>query len=91
MKLFYSNKSNYDLIGYANAGYLRDPYLFTYEVTTISWRSIKQTITTTSSNLTEILAIHKAKRACVWLGSMTHHIRERYGLSFSESLPTILS
>ena len=36
MKLFYSNKSNYDLIGYANAGYLRDPYLFTYEVTTIS-------------------------------------------------------
>ena len=38
MSLFYSNKSNFNLVGYANAGHLSDPYkagsqtcyLFTY-------------------------------------------------------------
>jgi len=96
--LFYSNKSNFDLVGYADAGYLSDPhkarfqigYLFTCGETTISWRSVKQTMTATSSNHAEILAIHEASRECVWLRSMTHHIRETCGLSFSKNLPTIL-
>ena len=96
MSLFYSNKSNFDLVGYA--GYLSDPhkarsqtsYLFTCGGTAISWRSVKQTMTTTSSNHAKILAIHEASRECVWLRSMTHHIRETCGLSFSKNLPTIL-
>jgi len=96
--LFYSNKSNFDLVGYADAGYLSDPhkarsqtcYLFTCRETVISWRFVKQTMTTTSSNHAEILAIHEASRECVWLRSMTHHIRETCGLSFSKNLPTIL-
>ncbi|KAK8586034.1 hypothetical protein V6N13_130560 [Hibiscus sabdariffa] len=53
--------------------YLSDPhnarsqtgYVFTYGGITISWRSIKQTIATTSSNHAEILAIHEATRECV--------------------------
>ncbi|KAL4032173.1 hypothetical protein IC575_005238 [Cucumis melo] len=98
MSLFYSNKSNFDLVGYADAGYLSDPhkarsqtgYLFTCGGTVISWRSVKQTMTATSSNHAEILAIHEASRECVWLRSMTHHIRETCGLSFSKNLPTIL-
>ncbi|KAL0543958.1 hypothetical protein IC582_019068 [Cucumis melo] len=98
MGLFYSNKSNFDLVGYADAGYLSDPhkarsqtgYLFTCGGTAISWRSVKQTMTATSSNHAEILAIHEASRECVWLRSMTHHIRETCGLSFSKILPTIL-
>ena len=45
MGLFYSNKSNFDLVGYADSGYLSDPhkarsqtgYLFTCGGTAISW------------------------------------------------------
>ena len=33
-------------------------YLFTYENTAILWRSVKQTISATSSNHAEIIAIH---------------------------------
>ncbi|KAL0537210.1 hypothetical protein IC582_026185 [Cucumis melo] len=96
--LFYSNKSNFDLVGYADAGYLSDPhkarsqtgYLFTCGGTVISWSFVKQTMMVTSSNYAEIFAIHDASRECVWLRSMTHHIRETCGLYFSKNLPTIL-
>ena len=98
MKLFYSNKSKFNQVGFVDFGYLSDPYkaksqsgyLFTYEGTTISWRSMKQTITTTTSNHAEILAIHEASTKCIWLRSMTQHIREPCGLSFSKLLPTKL-
>ena len=76
MGLYYSKESKSQLIGYADAGYLSDPhiarsqmgYVFTYNDTTISWRSVKQTMIATSSNHSEILASHK----CVWLRSMIH-------------------
>ncbi|KAL0549877.1 hypothetical protein IC582_014367 [Cucumis melo] len=66
--LFYSNKSNFDSVSYADAGYLSDPhkgisqigYLFTCGGTAISWRSVKQTMTATSSSHAEIFAIHEA-------------------------------
>ena len=56
MGLFYPNDSKLDLMGYANVGYLSDPhngrsqkgYLFTCGGTTISWQSVKQTITAKS-------------------------------------------
>ncbi|XP_060216728.1 secreted RxLR effector protein 161-like [Lycium barbarum] len=67
---FYSNESNSQLIGYADAGYLSDPhkgrsqtgYLFTCGGTAISWRSTKQTMVATSSNHAKIIAIHEASR-----------------------------
>ena len=57
-------------IGYIDAGYLSDQYkarsltgyLFTCGDTTISWRSMKQTLVVTSSNHAEIIAIHEASR-----------------------------
>ena len=75
MGLFYSNKDSADLVGYADAGYLSDPhktqsqtdYLFTYEGTDISWRSMKQFIVATYSNHAEIIAIHETiSTECVW-------------------------
>jgi hypothetical protein len=98
MGLFFSNVSKSDLIGYADAGYLSDPhngrsqtgYLFTCGGTAISWRSVKQTITATSSNHAEILAIHEASRECVWLRSVIQHIRHTCGLSSGEMIPTII-
>ena len=58
------------MLGYADAGYILDPrkgrsqtrYVFNYNGTTISWRFVKQTIIATSSNHSEILAIHEASR-----------------------------
>ncbi|KAL0715150.1 hypothetical protein Bca4012_064472 [Brassica carinata] len=96
--LFYANQNKEDLIGFADAGYQSDPhsaksqtgYVFTYGGTAISWRSVKQTISATSSNHSEILAIHEANRECVWLRLMTHHIRTACGITEGKDGPTIL-
>ena len=98
MGLFYSNKSKEKLLGYADAGYLSDPhkarsqtgYVFNYNRTAISWRSVKQTMVATSSNHSEIIAIHEASRECIWLRSMIHHIQESCRLSSVKDKPTIL-
>jgi hypothetical protein len=98
MGLFYSKGSKSQLSGYADAGYLSDPhkarsqtgYLFTCGNTAISWRSVKQTMVATSSNHSEILAIHEASRESIWLRSMIQHIRETCGLSSIKNSPTIL-
>ena len=45
---------------------------------------------TTSSNHSEILAIHEASRECIWLRSMIQHIQESCGLSSIKGDPTIL-
>ena len=98
LRLFYPNGSNQKLVGYANVGFLFDPhkgqsqtgYLFTYENIVISWRSVKQTISATSSNHAEIIAIHEASRECAWLRSVIQHIHENCGLSSIKNSPTIL-
>ncbi|WJZ98775.1 hypothetical protein VitviT2T_017282 [Vitis vinifera] len=98
MGLFYSRESKQQLLGYADAGYLSDPhkgrsqtgYVFNYNGTAISWRSVKQTMVATSSNHSEILAIHEASRECIWLRSMIQHIRESCGLSSIKDDPTTL-
>ncbi|XP_070014474.1 secreted RxLR effector protein 161-like [Nicotiana sylvestris] len=78
--------------------YLSDPhkarsqtcYLFTYGGTTISWRSMKQTISATSSNHAEIIVIHEASRECIGLRSMTQHIQEMCGFPMKIDNPTTL-
>ncbi|XP_073129132.1 secreted RxLR effector protein 161-like [Henckelia pumila] len=98
MGLFYSTKSKSSLVGYADAGYLFDPhkaksqtgYVFTRGDTAISWRSVKQSLTTTSSNHSEIMAMHEASRECVWLRSMTQHIQESCGLPTTKDSPTVI-
>ena len=44
----------------------------------------------TSSNHSEILVMHEAIRAFVWLRSMIQHIRESCGLSSIKNNPTVL-
>ena len=98
MGLFYSNQSISQLVGYADAGFLSDPhngksqtgYLFTCGGTAVSWRSTKQTLSATSSNHAEIIAVHEASRECVWLRSMTQHIESMCGLILDQKVPTIL-
>ena len=96
--LFYPKGPNLQLFGYANTRYLSDPhkdwsqtgYLFTCGNTTISWRFVKKTLSATSSNHSEIIAIHGASREYIWLRSVIQHIRENCGLSPIKDRPTIL-
>jgi len=55
--------------------------LFTCGGTTISWQSMKQTITETLLNHAEILTLHEASRECIWLRSIIQHVRQTCGLS----------
>lgn len=65
------------LVCYSNAGYLSDPhnaisqngYVFLFSGTNFSWRSVKQTTVTTSTNHSEIVALYEVIWECVWLRS----------------------
>nr|GEZ17763.1 retrovirus-related Pol polyprotein from transposon TNT 1-94 [Tanacetum cinerariifolium] len=93
MGLYYTNSSQRNLVGFADAGYMSDPhtgrsqtgYIFTSSNNSISWRSVKQTMSATSSNHVEILAIHEASREC-----MIQHICESCGISSGYETPTVL-
>ncbi|GKF68655.1 hypothetical protein Tco_0198334 [Tanacetum coccineum] len=63
-------------------------YVFTSSNTAILWHFVKQTMSVTSSNHAKILAIYEASQECVWLRSMTQHIRESCRISSSQESPT---
>ena len=44
----------------------------------------------TSSNHSDILALHEANHECIWLKSMIQHIQESCGFPFSKDNPTTL-
>ena len=98
MGLFYSKESKQQLLGYVDAGYLSDPhkarsqtrYVFNCNGAAISWKYVKQTMVATSSNHSEILALHEANREYIWLRSMIQHIQESCSLPFSKDNPTTL-
>jgi hypothetical protein len=98
MGLLYKKIADPKLVGYADVGYTSDPhkarsqtgYVFTYGNTAISWRSTKQTLVATSSNHSEIIALHETSRECVWLRSMIQHIQESCGIKTIKENPTVI-
>ena len=48
-------------------------------------KSSKQTLTATSTNHSEIIALYEASRECVWLRRMINHIEQSYGIGSIES------
>jgi len=52
-------------------------------------KSSKQTLTATSTNHSEIIALYEALRECVWLRRMINHIQQSCGIGSIES-PTII-
>jgi hypothetical protein len=64
--------------------------MFTYDGTAISWRSTKQTLTATSSNHAELIALYDAGRKYVWLRSMIQHIQEECGLESVRENPMVI-
>ena len=97
MGLFFDKGDKTGLVGYADAGYLSDPfsaksqngYVFIMNGTAISWRSQKQTLTSTSTNHAELIALYEASREAVWLRSLIKHIFDSTGFT-KLSLPTTL-
>jgi hypothetical protein len=95
--LFYSRNQDPILLGYTDAGYLSDPhhgrsqtgFVFLQGGTAISWKSSKQTLTSTSTNHSEIIALFEASRECVWLRRVIHHITQSCGIGTAET-PTII-
>ena len=68
MRLFYSKALDPQFFGSVDEGYLSDHHkarlqtghIFTYGNTAISWRSVKQTMVTTTSSHSKILVMHEA-------------------------------
>ena len=75
LRLHYTEDQTPRLIGYADTGYKSDVrtgksqtgYVFIKNNAPILWKSVKQTITATSTNHSELLAFHEATRELVWL------------------------
>ena len=55
----------------------------------MSWKSVKQTVTSTSTNHAELIAFHEASRELVWLCTMEHIILQQAGLALSRE-PTVI-
>ena len=80
--LFYSKNQDLILLGYTDVGYLSNPhngrsqtgFVFLQGGTTISWKSSKQTLVSTSTNHSKIVALYEASHECVWLCRMINHI-----------------
>ena len=95
--LFFKKNHDPSMIGYTDADYLSDPhnrksqtgFVFLHGGTAISWKSSKQTLSATSTNHSEIIALYEVSRECVWLRWMINHIQRSCGIGSIES-PTII-
>ena len=90
--LFYKAGDDSNIKGHVDAYYLFDPhkgksqtyYVFLRQGATISWKSTKHNLTTTSSNHSEIIALHEASRECVWLRLVDGFIKGSCGFFICE-------
>jgi hypothetical protein len=95
--LFYSRNQDLILLGYIDAGYLSDPhngrsqtdFVFLHGRTTISWKSSKQTLVSTSTNHSDIIALYEASRGWIWFRRMINHIIQSCGIGALETPTTI--
>ena len=90
--LFYHKTNNPEIQGFAysgfrtglNAGYSQTGYIFMKCGAPISWKSTKQTVTTTSTNHAELLAFHEAAREVVWLRTLERILNQQCKLRIND-------
>ena len=76
--LYYKKDTKGEITWYADSGFKTDEvtgksqtsYIFIKNGAPISWKSAKQTVTTTSMNHAEFLVFHEASKEAVWLRTM---------------------
>ena len=96
--MFYKVEEDSNIKGYVDAGYLSDPnkeksqtgHVFLRQGAVISWKSTKQGLATTSSNHSEIIALHKASRECIWLRLVDGFIKGSCGFSNVPESATVI-
>ena len=84
-------------MGYADAGYKSDPktgksqtgYIFIKNGAPVSWKSVKQTVTATSTNHAELIAFHEASRELAWLRTMERLLTSQASIALAEE-PTVI-
>ena len=97
MGLLYSRNGAAKFVGYVDAGYKSDPktgksqtgYIFIKNGAPISWKSVKHTVTATSTNHIELIAFHEASRELVWLRTMECIVMSQTSVALSEE-PTVI-
>ena len=97
MGLFYTKGGQEEITGYADAGFRSDEvsrksqtgYIFIKNNAPITWKSVKQTVTTTSTNHSELVAFHEAAREAVWLRNTNELIKKQCGLD-QDNKPIII-
>jgi hypothetical protein len=95
--LLYTQGRTSEITGYADAGFRLDEvsgksqtgYIFLKNNAPIVWKSVKQTVTATSTNHSELIAFHEATREAVWLRNMNQIILSQYGIT-QEITPTVI-
>ena len=95
--LHFTKRANSQVVGYADSGFRTDEtngksqtgYIFLKNGAPISWKSVKQTITATSTNHAELIALHEAAREAVWLRTMVKVISEQCRLQVEEKATVI--
>jgi hypothetical protein len=95
--LFYCRNQDPTLLGYTDAGYLSGPhndrlqigFVFLQGGTSISWKTTKQKLVSTSTSHFEIIALYEASRGCVWPRRMIKHIIQTCGIGAIDT-PTII-
>lgn len=86
-----------EIIGYANSGFKTNEttekfqtwYIFLKNGAPILWKPIKQTVTTTSTNHAELLALHEASREVVWLRTMEKVLAKQCKIELGTKLTII--
>jgi len=74
-KLVYKRNESLDLVGYANADFAgcaddlksTSGFVFLFEGAAVSWKSVKQSIVTTSTMQAEFIACYEATCQAIWL------------------------
>ena len=83
--------------GFADIGYKSDPksgkfqtgYIFIKTGALVSWKSVKLTVTTTSTNHAKLIAFHDASQELVWLRTMEHIVLQQARVALSKE-PTMI-
>jgi hypothetical protein len=71
------------------AGKSQTGYIFIRDGAPVSWKSVKQTVTTTSTNHAKFLAFHETSREAVWLRTMKEIITKQYKIPAADK-PTVI-
>ena len=88
--LLYTQGGQESVVGYADAGFRSDEtsgksqtgYIFLKNNAPITWKSVKQTMTATSTNHSELIAFHEAAREVVWIRNLDKTIKNQCGLNY---------